>query len=580
MAEGRMARRLVAILAADVVGYSRLMGADEEGTLAALKAVRSEVVDRMIGEYQGRIVKTMGDGLLVEFASAVEAVRCALEVQRAVDQRNVDVAEDRRIAFRIGINVGDIIIDHGDVFGDGVNIAARLEPLAEPGGICLSDNAYQQVRGKLPLEVTDMGERQLKNIAEPVRVHGIGPTSAPPRPALPLPDRPSIAVLPFQNMSGDHSQDYFADGMVDDIITGLSRIKWLFVIARNSTFTYKGRAVDVKQVGRELGVRYVLEGSVRKQADRVRVTGQLIDATTGMHLWADRYDRKSDDIFELQDEVTLSVVSAIEPRLRQVEMERVKRKRPDSLDAYDLVLRALANDMAMPEGIAQAVPFLERALALEADYARAHGYLSLCHHSLYLRAGMREENLRSAIRHAHAAIDYGQDDNSALTLGGFVVAMDEHDRPAAYQAFDTALALSPSSAFTYLVGCVVFGWAGKAEQTIEWAERAIRLSPFDSWIYFAWHGLALGHFSLGHYEEAVNAARKAVYFNPGFSMNHMLLAASLGKLGQLQQGKGAAARILALQPQYRYGKHFAHVDCEPALAAALGEGLNSVDLPE
>ena len=343
MAGARVERRLAAILAADVSGYSRLMGVDEEGTLAALKAHRREIVDPKIAEYRGRIVKTTGDGALVEFPGAVDAVRCAIEIQRAMAARNTAIPEDRRIESRIGINVGDIIIDEGDIYGDGVNIAARVESLASPGEICLSDNAYQQIKGKLAFEVSDLGEQHLKNIAQPVRVYGVRLGGTPERPALVLPDKPSIAVLPFQNMSGDPEQEYFADGMVEDIITGLSRIKWLFVIARNSTFTYKGRAVDVKQVGRELGVRYVLEGSVRKASGRVRVTGQLIDSSTGAHLWADRFESALDDIFDLQDKVTASVVGAIAPQLEQAEMERARRKPTENLDAYDYFLRGMAS---------------------------------------------------------------------------------------------------------------------------------------------------------------------------------------------------------------------------------------------
>jgi adenylate cyclase len=323
MAEARVERRLAAILAADVAGYSRLMGVDEEGTLAALKDLRKSLIDPKITEHRGRIVKTTGDGALVEFASAVDASRCALEIQRAMSERNVDIPGDRRIELRIGINVGDIIIDGGDIFGDGVNVAARLEGLAEPGGICVSGRVQEDVEGKIGIAVEDAGEQQLKNIARPVRVYRVGVGAGEPagsRQTMTLPDKPSIAVLPFQNMSGDPEQEYFVDGMVDDIITGLSRIKWLFVIARNSTFTYKGSAVDVKRVGRELGVRYVLEGSVRKLADRVRITGQLIDAATGAHVWAERYDRKSDDIFALHDEIALSVVGAIEPSLRRAEI--------------------------------------------------------------------------------------------------------------------------------------------------------------------------------------------------------------------------------------------------------------------
>ena len=381
-------------------------------------------------------------------------------------------------------------------------------------------------------------------------------------------------------MSGDLEQDYFCDGVVEDIITGLSRIKWLFVIARNSSFIYKGRVVDVKQVGRELGVRYVLEGSVRRAGNRVRITCQLIEAHTGAHLWAERYDRPLDDIFALQDEVTLAVIGAIEPSLRAAEIDRIKRRRPDNLDANDLLLRAISADMSMPEGVAKAIPFLEQSLELQPGYARAHGHLAMCHHTLYLRGGLREENRRAAIQHAHAAIANGQDDSTALTLAGFVIGMDEHDRAAASQAFETALALSPSSAFTYLIGSVVFGWGGQADRAIEWSERALRLSPFDAWNWFPCHALALGHFSLGHYQDAAAAARKAIQLNPGFSMSHMLLAASLVKAGRLEEAKSAAARVLELQPSYKFGKHFAGVDCAPALAASLSDALRTAGLPE
>src|ERR1700730_7805236 len=341
MAEARVERRLAAILAADVAGYSRLMGVDEEGTLAALKRHRSELIDPKIAEHRGRTVKTTGDGALVEFASAVDAVRCATEIQRAVAGRNADVPEDRRIEFRIGINVGDIIFDEGDIYGDGVNIAARVETLASPGAICLSDYAYQQIKGKLALDVTEMGEQQLKNIVQPVRIYGVRPDWAAVRPALVLPDKPSIVVLPFQNMSGDPEQQYLADGIVEDIITALSRFKALLVIARNSSFTYKGRAVDVKQVGRELGVHYVLEGSVRATAGRVRITGQLIEASSGAHLWAEKFDGALKDVFELQDAVTERVVGAIETSVNQAEINRSGAKPTSNLDAYDYYLRAL-----------------------------------------------------------------------------------------------------------------------------------------------------------------------------------------------------------------------------------------------
>ncbi|HMF25235.1 MAG TPA: adenylate/guanylate cyclase domain-containing protein, partial [Pseudolabrys sp.] len=342
MVEGRVDRRLAAILAGDVAGYSRMMGADEEDTLSRLNAHRREFLEPKIAQHRGRIVKRTGDGVLIEFASAVDAARCAVEIQDGMLERNIPVPQDKRIELRIGIHVGDVIIEDGDIFGDGVNIAARLEGIAHPGGICISDDAYRQVRGKLEANFEDAGERELKNIARPVRVYQLqtarGATEAS---MLALPDKPSIAVLPFQNMSGDPEQEYFSDGMVDEIITALSRIKWLFVIARNSSFTYKGKAVDVKQVGRELGVRYVLEGSVRKAAQRVRITGQLIDTVTGSHLWADRYDGSLEDVFELQDQVASGVIGAIEPKLLRSEIERAIRKPTENLDAYDLYLRAL-----------------------------------------------------------------------------------------------------------------------------------------------------------------------------------------------------------------------------------------------
>jgi TolB-like protein/class 3 adenylate cyclase len=363
MAEARVERRLAAILAADVAGYSRLMSIDEEGTLAALKAYRRELIDPKIAEYHGRIVKTTGDGALVEFASAVDAVRCAMEIQHTLTERTAAIPENRRIEFRIGINVGDIIIDEGDIYSDRVNVAVRVETLASPGAICLSDNAYQQIKGKLALDVSDMGEQQLKNIPQPVRIYSIRLDGTAAHPVLTLPDKPSIAVLPFQNMSGDPEQDYFADGVVEEIITALSHFRQLFVIARNSSFTYKGRAVDVKQVGRELGVRYVLEGSVRKATNRLRITAQLIDAATGAHLWADRFEGMLEDIFDLQDRVTVSVVSAIAPKVEQAEIERAKRKPTESLDAYDYFLRGTASlhQEGSKEAISEALRLFNRA---------------------------------------------------------------------------------------------------------------------------------------------------------------------------------------------------------------------------
>jgi TolB-like protein len=408
--------------------------------------------------------------------------------------------------------------------------------------------------------------------------HGAAPVGEPSQ--LMLPDKPSIAVLPFPNLSGDPEQEYFADGMVDDIITGLSRIKWLFVIARNSSFTYKGQAVDVKRIGRELGVRYVLEGSVRKAGDRVRINAQLVEAQTGVHLWAERYDRRLEDIFALQDEITLSVVGAIEPRLRDAEIERVKRKRPDNLDAYDFVLRAIPHAyFAAPDEASKALPLLEQALALEADYAGAHGLLAWCHEILFAWGGFKEDNRAAAIRHARAAITYGRDDATALALGAFVIGMVEHDRIAAREAFERALALSPSSAFTLFLGSIMLAYAGEAERSIECAERALWVSPLDRLAFAHHHALAIGHFLRGRYEEAANAARRAVQSNPGFSVAHSLLAAALARLGRTEEAHAAATRVLALQPSFSSGGICAAIGIAPSLAEALKDAWRDAGLP-
>jgi adenylate cyclase len=580
-----MERRLSAILAADVVGYSRLMGDDEAGTLERLKSLRKDIVQPSIRERKGRVVKLMGDGLLAEFPSVVEAVQCAVEIQERVTGRETDAVADQRIRLRIGVNLGDIIVEGSDIYGDGVNVAARLEGLAEPDGICISGAAFDAVDGKLELAFEDMGEQEVKNIARPIRVWrwveaATAGTMATASEPLPLPDKPSIAVLPFQNMSGDAEQDYFADGMVEDIITGLSRIKWLLVTARNSSFAYKGKSVDVKQVGRELGVRYVLEGSVRNAANRVRITGQLIEAETGGHVWAERYDRTLDDIFAIQDELTMSVVAAIEPSLRQAEIERVKRKRPDSLGAYDLTLRAIPLVYpAMPDEAAKALPLLESALGIEPDYALAHGFAAWSHEILFARGGGREENRLGAIRHAHAAIAHGRDDAIALSLGGLAIGMVAHDRDAARQAFEAALALSPSCALAYNLGSVVMALAGDADRGIEWGERALRLSPFDPMNYVPWYSITLGRLQRAEYETAAEAAHKVFQANPYWSTAHFLLAATHATLGRLDAAKSAAARVLELQPGFTISGTCAAFDIHPSIATPLSEALSLAGLP-
>lgn len=585
-------RKLAAILAADVVGYSRLTGADEDRTLARLRALRSDLIDPTIAVHGGRVVKRTGDGALVEFRSVVDAVRCAIEVQTAMVERNAGLPAERRIEFRVGIHLGDVVEESdGDLMGDGVNIAARLEGVAKPGSICLSEDAYRQVRSRLDLAISDLGETTLKNIVEPIRVYALqvglaasaqpaGGTSAERSTQLSQPEKPSIAVLPFQNMSGDAEQDYFADGMVEDILTGLARIKWLFVIARNSSFAYKGKSVDVKQAGHELGVRYVLEGSVRKMANRVRVTGQLVEAETGRHIWADRYDRTLDDVFALQDELTMSVVAAIEPSLRQAEIERVKRKRPENLDAYDLVLRAIPHVYpAMPEGAAKALPFLESALEREPNYALAHGFAAWAHEILFARGGGHEENRVGAVRHAHAAIAHGRDDAIALSLGGFAMGMVAHDRQAARQAFEAALALSPSCALTYIFGSVVLALAGDADRGIEWGGRALRLSPFDPISYGPLFAITLSRLARGEYEAAEEAAQKVFQANPYWSSAHFLLAATHAKLGRLDAAKAAAKRVLELQPGFTISGTCAAFDIHSSVATPLSEALSMAGLP-
>lgn len=406
-------------------------------------------------------------------------------------------------------------------------------------------------------------------------------SGSPDSQALTFPAKPSVAVLPFVNLSAAAEDDYFAEGMVDDIVTGLSRINWLFVIAQNSSSTYKGRSVDVKQVGRELGVRYVLEGSVRKLDARVRITGQLVDASTGAHVWAERYDRTSDDIFTLQDDIAISVVGALAPSLRRAEINRVKRKRPESLDAYDLVLRAQPDvDSGMPEQVTRALELLERALVLEPDYALAHGNAAMCHHCLFLRAGLQEVNRLESIRYARSAVIYGQDDALALTLAGFSLGMDGHDRAAALTALEAALAISPSSALTYILGSVIFGWGGEAERAIEWSERGLRLSPFDPWSFAAYDAQAMSHFHRGRYNDAARAAQRSVQANPAHSITYVQLAAALAKLGRIEEATAAAQRVLELHPTFRYSRQFVAVNCAPALASSLGDALRAAGLPE
>jgi TolB-like protein/class 3 adenylate cyclase len=556
-------RRLAAILAADVAGSCRLIGIDEEGTLARLKALRRTLFDPKIAEHHGRIVKNTGDGAIAEFASVVDAVRCADEIQRGMAEQNIDVPQDKRIELRIGIHVGDIIIEENDIFGDGVNIAVRLEGIAEPGGICISDDARRQIRGKVDITFEDLGSQSLKNIVEPMRVWRVPngrampavPNRLPVGDALTLPEKPSIAVLPFINMSGDPEQEYFADGMVDDIITALSHFKALFVIARNSSFTYKGRAVDVKQIGRELGVRYVLEGSVRKSANRVRITGQLVDTTTGAHLWADRFDGGLGDVFDLQDQVTESVVGAIAPALEKAEIERAKRKPTGSLDAYALYLRGLARfyQFTSRQANEEALRLFNSAIELDPDFASAYARAATCYASAKSNgwfSGAANE-IAEVTRLAQRAMELGKDDAIALAASGWALAYVVRDLEAAAGSIDRALVLNSNCGEAWYWGGWVKIFLGEPETAIERFARVMRLSPLGPWVAGMRSGTAYAHFFLGRYDEAVSGAAMALRDNPDYQPGLRIAAASNAMAGRPEQAQKAVARLRQLNPALR-----------------------------
>jgi len=568
LSEERVERRLAAILAADIAGYSRLMGASEEGTLAQLKSIRKALVDPAIAAHRGHIVKTTGDGMLVEFASAVDAVRNAVEIQRSMAEQNTAVPQDQRIEFRIGIHVGDIIFDDNDIFGDGVNIAARLEGIAEPGEVCMSDDAYRQVRGKVEIACDDMGQQSLRNIAEPMRAWRVRLTGQAPSAVksglamsqpqvLPPPDKPSIAVLPFQNMSGDPEQEYFADGMAEDIITALSRFKALFVIARNSSFTYKGRAVDVKQVGRELGVRYVLEGSVRKAPNRVRITGQLVDTATGAHLWADRFDGGLGDIFDLQDQVTESVVGAIAPAVEKAEIERAKRKPTASLDAYALYLRGLAKlyQFGNQQANDEALRLFNSAIELDPDFASAYGRAASCY--IWAKGEgwilVTANEIAEVTRLAQRAVVLGKDDAFALAASGFALAYVVRDLGVGAALIDRALVLNSNLAEAWNFGGWVKNWLGEPESAIERFARAMRLSPLGlhPWAIGMRGGTAHAHFFLGRYGEAASWAAMALQDNPDNQAGLRIDAAGNAMAGRPEQAHKAVARLRQVNPVLR-----------------------------
>jgi len=586
--EASVERRLAAILAGDVVGYSRLMGVDEVGTLRALKAIRRELADPAIAAHHGRVVKTTGDGILIEFASVVDAVACAVAIQGGMVTRNEGVPEDKRIVFRIGINIGDIIIDEGDIHGDGVNVAARLEALAEPGGICVSRKVRDEVRDKLDVTFEEMGEQSLKNIARPVKVYwvtkgSLGVEAATPtaaeRKALPLPDKPSIAVLPFQNMSGDPEQEYFADGMVEDITTALSRVRSLFVIARNSSFTYKGRAVDVKRVGRELGIRYVVEGSVRKAGSRVRVSSQLIDAESGRHIWAEKFDRELREIFDIQDEISRAVAASVQTQVDLFEGEVVNRQR---IDVWGLLKRAWRRiyDLNIP-ALEEARQLAEEALRLDPKSARAHAVLSVALYHLGLMRpgiGAHESVVRARDLAAEAVRLDASDEYSHWAYGCACGGLMEIDKSIA--AFRRALELNPNYSLAHGTLGNVFASIGRTDEAIEAIQVAIRLNPRDPSIFFRYSGLAMAYFMAGNFDEAVEWAKKSVGTKSDWHRGHLLLIASLAHGDKLDEARTAVAAYLKVFPD----GSLRDLDSTPVKSAVSREslvgGLRKAGLPE
>ena len=557
MGAERVERRLAAILAADVTGYSRLMGEDEAGTLARLKTLRRELIDPEIAEHRGRVVKTTGDGILIEFPSVVEAVACAVAVQQRMAQRNKGIAASQRIEFRVGINSGDVIVEEGDIHGDGVNVAARLEALSRPGGICISAIVHEQVQGRIDCAFTDLGEQSLKNITRPVRVYCVVPKRPAPEEAPPaagatlaLPDKPSIAVLPFQNMSGDPEQEYFADGMVEEIITALSRIRWLFVIARHSSFTYKGQAIDEKRVGRELGVRYLLEGSVRKSSNRVRIMAQLIETETGAHLWADRFDGSLENVFDLQDRIAISVAGVIEPTLQAAEFARSASRPTSDLSAYDLFLRANAMYVASQGQIPAAFELLEKAIARDPYYGPALAFAAAVCMLLVSDSNSpdRDALRQKAIDFAQRALRVAGSDPAVLAEAAFALACFGEDIGAMLALIDRALTFNPSYARGWYISGFLQLWAGHTHLAIEHAETALRLSPRAqvgkaSWLI----GAAL--FFSEHFAEAVTRLRIAIGDDSNFPTSYRFLAGCYAHMGLLDEARQTVERLRMITPE-------------------------------
>jgi adenylate cyclase len=545
-------RRLVAILAADMVGYSRLMEADETGTIERQKAHRTELVDPKIDAHGGRIVKTTGDGMLVEFGSVVDATECAVAIQRAMAEREAEVGEERRIQYRVGINLGDIVIDGDDILGDGVNVAARLEGLAEPGGVCISDVVHQSVVGKLDLAFEDLGEQQVKNITKPVHAYRVVVDRMPTSPStapLPLPDKPSIAVLPFDNLSDDPQQEYFSDGMAEDLITDISKISGLFVIARNSSFAFKGKAVDVKEVAAKLGVRHILEGSVRKMRAKLRVNVQLIDAVSGGHIWAERYDGDMAEIFEFQDNIREQIVSALQVSLTPTDKVLTERKPTDSVEAYDLFLRGRANYYHYTrEHMLEAIKCFEKAIEIDPNFAAAYGYLSYCH---YYGWAQLFPGFDDTLDRAHELAERGValDGTSAIALtrlGWIQLFMRRYDQAVAN--LEEAIAVAPNNAEVHANFGQVLNYWGNPERALEMAEKAFSIDTFVPPIWEMFVGLS--HLLLRQYDEAVSRFLKTIEQTPKFTPVYVFLAWAYVELDRLDDANDAIKTVLEIIPQY------------------------------